>query len=393
MLPNRIQTIPGLIAITCAVVFLAACSSGVKAPPAGEIKAAIAENIVRRVVSVYSADPDRATVEKQTYLQLLIDNMQLVRVGSYDEKEGSWPVEAKVHIAVSPASGGRGHDVFLAMMLQLWGVGEPETYLVRKQPDGSLHARRPSDKEGEVETESAGIRVGEEPKAEKQPIVGLHEAAQAGDVERTRTLLDGGADINARDKDGMTPLCLAAGHGRTLVTKLLLEKGANVNATCKEDYTPLHLAAWNGHKEILDLLIQHRADVNAKVAGASPLWMAASKGYVPIVKALLSNGADINAQDNGGYTPLHEAAGGGHRETVEILLAHGAQINARAANEQGWTPLHFAALKGSTETVRLLLNRGADPNAKGNDGLSPKMVAERSGRSEIAALLATYRKK
>lgn len=393
MLASRIQMLTGMIAVTCAIVFLVDCSLGVKPPRIGEIKLAIAEYIVRRVVSVYNADPDKARVEKETYLQLLIDNMEVITVASYPEKDGSWPVWARVHIPVSPASGGRGYDVFLAIMLQLHGIGDLEMYLVHKRPDGSLYARRPSDEVGKIETETVGILIPDEKAAKKQPTLGLHEAAQAGDVERTKALLDGGADINARDKDGMTPLCLAACHGRTLVSKLLLERGANVNTTCKEDHTPLHLAALNGHREIVDLLIQHRADVNAKVAGASPLWMAASKGYAPIVKALLSAGADVNAQDNAGYTPLHEAAAGGHRETVEILLAHGAQINARSANELGWTPLHFAAFKGSRETVRLLLSRGADPNAKGNDGYTPKMVARRIGHSDIVVLLETYKKK
>jgi ankyrin repeat protein len=393
MLPTKTQLVSGVTATICAVVFVAACSSSAKAPPEGEVKAAIAENIVRRVVRMYSADPDRAKVERQTYLQLLIDNMQLIKMGSYNEKEGSWPVEAKVHIPVSPASGGRGHDVFLAMILQLWGVGEPETYLLRKQPDGSFHARRSSEKEGEAEVEPARISLGAQSEEKEQPIAGLHEAAQSGDLDRAKALLDGGAEIDARDTEGMTPLCLAAGHGRTLVAKLLLEKGANIDTTCKGDYTPLHLAAWNGHDEIVDLLLQRGADVNAKVAGASALWMAASKGYTPIVRALISNGADINARDNGGYAPLHESAGGGHRQVVEILVEHGAQINVKSADEKGWTPLHFAVLRGSAETVKLLLSQGADPNVKGNDGLSPTMVAQRSGRSDIVALLETSKKR
>jgi len=381
--PIALHTVVGVIVITCILLFFNNCSSGVKSPPEGDIKAAIAKNILQRVYIVYSVDADRAKFEMQTYFQLLFDNMKLVRVGRYDEKEGSWPVEAEVHIFVSLASrsSGRGYDIYLASILEIWGVGDPETYLVQKLADGSLRARRPSEKEGEAEREHRS-------EEKKPPIVGLHEAAQTGDVEKVKTLLDKGADINALDGDCMTSLCLASEHGFTFVVKLLIERGANVNIGCKDYYTPLHFATWNGHKEIVDLLLQHGADVNVVIlAGISPLWMAASKGYTPIVKALLSRNANINTQDNGGYTPLHEAAGGGHVETVGILLDHGAQINAMANNKKGWTPLHFAVINGSTETVKLLLRRGADPNIKGKDGFTPTMMAQILKRTDILKLL------
>jgi ankyrin repeat protein len=393
-MPVIFHPVFGVAAIICTALWLVVCPPDLKAQTLREvdIKAAIAENILQRAIVAYDADTVTAIVERQTYFQLLVDNMQLLKVGRSNEKGKSWSVVAKVHIPVSPASGGRGYDVYLAEVLKLSMIRQPDTYVVQKTPNGNLHARRSSEKEGENDLGRKKLYIVRRPEMKEQSPAGLHEAAQMGDVERTKALVDSGADINAKDGDDMTPLCLAAGYGRPFVAKLLLERGANINTTCK-DRTPIHLAVWNQHKETVDLLIQYGADVNAKVLGASPLWMAASKGYAPIVKALVMNGADIDARDDAGYTPLHEAAGGGHREAAEVLLDNGAQINAKASNTEGWTPLHFAAFRGSTETVRLLLSRGADPNAKGNDGFSPKMVAERLGRSDVLSLLESDRRK
>lgn len=78
-------------------------------------------------------------------------------------------------------------------------------------------------------------------------MTALHEAARNGDIERLKSLLDNGADVNAKDeKNGAAPLHYAAGHGHARAVKLLLDKGAEVNARDNTGSTPLHWAAAGG---------------------------------------------------------------------------------------------------------------------------------------------------
>ena len=92
----------------------------------------------------------------------------------------------------------------------------------------------------------------------------IHIAAFLGNIEAVKQNLAAGADVNAKDSFGMTPLNRAAGNGHKEILELLISKGADVNAKNAEGDTSLHSAADRGHKEILELLISKGADVNAE---------------------------------------------------------------------------------------------------------------------------------
>ena len=72
------------------------------------------------------------------------------------------------------------------------------------------------------------------------------------------------ADVNAKDRWGMTPLHYPAAKGHKEIVELIIAKGADVNAKNRVSNTPLHKAAFYGRKEIVQLLIYAGADVNAK---------------------------------------------------------------------------------------------------------------------------------
>ena len=95
-------------------------------------------------------------------------------------------------------------------------------------------------------------------------LIELIEAIEKGDIEAVKQHLAAGADVNAKDIDGWTPLRKAAWHGRKEIVELLIDNGADVNPQDVNGWTPLHQAARNGHKEIAELLIAKGADVNAK---------------------------------------------------------------------------------------------------------------------------------
>ncbi len=96
----------------------------------------------------------------------------------------------------------------------------------------------------------------------------LHHAALEGDATVARLLLDEGADVNATDRWGRTPLFIATFEeplveDRLPTVRLLLDRGADVNARDESGSTPLHVAAAMGEVEVVDLLIERGADVCA----------------------------------------------------------------------------------------------------------------------------------
>ena len=97
------------------------------------------------------------------------------------------------------------------------------------------------------------------------PDISIHDAVEKGNIEVVKQHLAAGTDVNAKNKDGTTPLHKAALKGHKEVAELLIAKGADVNAMDESDVTPLHQAASYGHKEIAELLIAEGADVNAKI--------------------------------------------------------------------------------------------------------------------------------
>uniref|UniRef100_A0A7C1GC84 Zinc-ribbon domain-containing protein n=1 Tax=Thermofilum adornatum TaxID=1365176 RepID=A0A7C1GC84_9CREN len=187
----------------------------------------------------------------------------------------------------------------------------------------------------------------------------LHQAVRDEDVARVRELLKKGANVNARDIYGDTPLHNAAGRGYADVARILLEHGAYVNAKDSlYGWTPLHFAAFEGHVDVVKLLLEH--------------------------------GADVNARNRDGWTPLHRAADMGHVDVARILLEHGADANAKSKN--GWTPLHDAAFEGHVDVVKLLLEHGADPSIRDKDGNTPLDIAREKGHKEVARVIEEYKR-
>lgn len=222
-------------------------------------------------------------------------------------------------------------------------------------------------------------------------------------ADGTAACLAAGADVNARDKAGNTPLLLAtyywAGGANwapasedPAVVAVLLEAGADVNARNSSGSTPLHHAAvgqsqepergWYDRVEnpaIVAVLLAAGADANARTGdggtsgrqyfpGTTPLHVAASMEGLETVAMLLEAGADIHARDSNGDSPLRLAAGGGfrHPEIIEILVEAGADVNDR--NERGTTVLLSALGSPANRVVavvRRLLDLGADTSAPG----------------------------
>ena len=145
--------------------------------------------------------------------------------------------------------------------------------------------------------------------------------AEDGVLIKVQTALKKGANPNAKDDDGWTPLHYASFKGHVEIVKLLLERGANPNAKDNIGRTPLHWAAFKGHFKIVELLLVGGANPNAKDnIGRTPLHIAAQKGHVDVVKILLERGADPRIADNRGHIPLDYAKDSTIRNLLESAL-------------------------------------------------------------------------
>jgi beta-lactamase regulating signal transducer with metallopeptidase domain len=158
----------------------------------------------------------------------------------------------------------------------------------------------------------------------------------------------------------------AAQHGDFNEVKELVQAGANPSATIDGDGNPLIGAARSGRIEIARYLLDQGADPNGVVAGdGSPLINAAQYGRLDQMQLLVERGADVNLVVEGDENALMNAAEGGHLEIVQYLVAQGANIHARIWTEkyQGggeWrTALSQARKNGHAAVVKYLESLGA----------------------------------
>jgi ankyrin repeat protein len=207
----------------------------------------------------------------------------------------------------------------------------------------------------------------------------------AGNLKKTRLLIERGANVNAKSIFGRTALLIAATYpGNSATVRLLLDKGADIKDVDQFGETCLTSAAKRGDAEMVKLLIEAGADLAA--GGRPPLVWAAEEGNVATLQVLLDHGA--------GKNPIHatmalgSAAARGPAEAVRLLLAAGGNPSAPSPMDD-FTALHWAAYSDNVdlETVKLLLDKGGDVAAKSKSGQTPLDVAKKHGQTAIVALL------
>ena len=157
-------------------------------------------------------------------------------------------------------------------------------------------------------------------------------AAATGRGKILELLLDKGAPLDL--PGGTTLLHIAAAYNQTNVVELLIQKGVELDAMDKQGFTPLHLAAGQNSQESAALLLKHRLLKHAANPNAGTVppknGRPQNMPYLPNISA--------------GSTPLHIAALYGETNMIALLLKSGASINA--TNEAGMTPLDIASRPG-----------------------------------------------
>ena len=205
--------------------------------------------------------------------------------------------------------------------------------------------------------------------------------------EVCKVLIEAGANVNTRTKDGSTALMMAAEFNENPeVCKVLIEAGADINATMRDGLTALITAAnYNKNPEVFYLLLDFNATVDVRcrsLSGPRTTGLSYSIGCnckPRVVSMFIEAGADVNARDDINRTVLMQAVCDTNNPTIlSLLIKAGADVNART--EDGWTPLMFASYKSNRDIISLLIEAGADVNAQTQRGLTALMWASQNNQ-------------
>lgn len=192
---------------------------------------------------------------------------------------------------------------------------------------------------------------------EKGGFSALMFAAQSGDIESARILLDAGANADEGTAFDGTPLVVASQNGHEKLALLLLERGANPNARDGYGLTAMHWALQEGMGEIF----------GGGKSLTDRFWVRPNEPE--LVKALLARGADANAEMTKDFMPyeVHRFARSMGNNLPQLFLS-------------GITPFMLATASGDVSLMRFLVERRADPKITTGQGTTPVMVAAGIGR-------------
>lgn len=227
----------------------------------------------------------------------------------------------------------------------------------------------------------------------------IADSAQAQEWARCESLLDHtdkDPGLLRAQADGTTALHWAVFYDQSELVKRLVKAGADVDASNLYGVTPLSLACELGHDDSGITLIENGADVEkSRLGGERPLMLAARQGSLRLVEALIKAGANVDAKEVKGQTALMWAAAAGNLKATRLLVDAKADLQYNL--KSGFDPLMFAVQYGRTNVALFLIEHGFDvnqvlePQKTGGrhprKRMSPLMIAIESGHLETAIRL------
>ncbi len=213
-----------------------------------------------------------------------------------------------------------------------------------------------------------------------------------GEMELIEYLISVGANLDIQNNDGETALLVALdlvnnNSKKQETAELLINAGANLNAQDQYGYTALHKAILKSDATIIKKLLASGANGNIPNSyGETPLIFAVgydSNVTLEMIQALIAGGVYINKRGKYGETALYNAIG--NPVVLKTLLKAGANVNI--SDENKLTPLHAACQFGYIEDVLLLLEHNAHINATDEYGQTPLITALEHSNFEAARLL------
>lgn len=200
--------------------------------------------------------------------------------------------------------------------------------------------------------------------AEAARYTGLHAAAHKGDLVLLKKLLAGGADANARDPFGRTPVHVATFAKQPEIIRTLALAGANLELLENDRYDAVTVAAVAGDEDTLRVLLSLGASAKLTTSryDGTALIASAHLGHDGVVRQLIAAGAPLDHVNNLHWTAMIEAivlgqGGARHQSVLQALLAAGA--STRLTDREGNTPLTLAKSRGYAAMVDMLEKEGA----------------------------------
>ncbi|XP_046994246.1 death-associated protein kinase dapk-1-like [Schistocerca americana] len=222
----------------------------------------------------------------------------------------------------------------------------------------------------------------------KERVSPAHVAAGCGQVSVLELLNTSGANLQAKDDSGDTPLIWAARHGQEDALSFLVNAGVNVSTQNLDGGTALHEAALHGRTTCVRRLIAC-PDISLDIPdcnGRTPLHVALATVREDCALLLLHAGADVDMCDMEGDAPIHLASRTGLLTAAQTLCAFGCTVDI--ADADGLYPIHLAARYGHGEVVRCLCLAGCNTDQKNTDGIRAEITALKHGFNDVANLLA-----
>jgi ankyrin repeat protein len=216
----------------------------------------------------------------------------------------------------------------------------------------------------------------------------LMQVAKTGRLEAVKNYIKSGADVNmVNEVNNYTAIQYAVERGHYFTTVELINAGAVLNRKDKNGLSPYLLAVRRGlHEVIRVLLISERVDVNeALPSGQTALMMAVQQGLFNTTQLLLQYHADVNKITKSKESALMYASVIGHYELSKLLLENGAYVDQ--TNEDGLTSLMFASSRGYESIVELLLKHGSNINLRNLVDQTAFDLAVKHGHKMVANIL------
>jgi ankyrin repeat protein len=205
---------------------------------------------------------------------------------------------------------------------------------------------------------------GTAPKGNEKSNGLLFESVRYGMMAEADRALREGADVNARNSKGATPLHIAVAMHFEDTARMLIEKGADANVKDDRGITPMNIAVYNGDNGIAEALLKAGAGPDEPDEnGTTPLFMAVGSGNKELSKVLLDAGADTKRTILDGLALMHVVAFSGDIELAKMLVDKGTGINPLTEKQMDdypadSTPLDIAELKGNAEVAALIKEHG-----------------------------------
>ena len=210
----------------------------------------------------------------------------------------------------------------------------------------------------------------------------LMAAALSGSADQMKELVEHGANVDYQASNGVTALWLAVPDREK--TKLLLDKGADPNHIVQGYGMLVKLAAMPGTIDLFHLLVDKGADLKKMAPDNFLLYNAASSGDTSVLGFLIRSGSNVNDTVAFGDYPINNAEAFRSFPALKMLIDNGANVNVRVWVPfgldafKGFTPLMYASLGNDKPSILYLLEHGADPNARNMQGYTPLMILEQS---------------